>query len=368
MADTDSEKTEQPTAKRLEETRAKGNIARSVELSGAGLLLGGTAILSLMAPDIAGFLSQEMRSWLYRAGADVAHAGGADIVAGVTALGWRVLGQLVLVCGALALVSAAIGAGQARGVLATEALGIKFERINPLTNLKNMLGIRAVANVVKSVAKLVIIAAVAWGVSGGMWTDVLALAQQGPMALVTLVRDHAFTLLWRVGLAWGILAGADYAFEWWRWKHGLMMTKQEIKEESKAAEGDPLIKSRLRSAARALARKRMLADVPKADVVIVNPIHIAVALRYDPSVFPAPYVVAIGLRKVAERIKAIAYENGVPVIENKPVARALLAANVQPGTMIPVDLYVAVAEVLAFVMRQRERFGKSWAGSSIVDD
>ena len=364
----DSEKTEEPTGKRLEETRAKGNIARSTELSGAGLLLGGTAIIALMAPDIAGFMAQEMRGWLYRAGADVAGAGNDDLVAGVTALGWRLLGQLVLVCGAMTLVTLAIGAGQSRGILTTQALAPKWERLDPITNLKNLLGLRAVATVVKSIAKLVIIGAAAWSVTDGMWIDILALAQQGPAALVALVRDHALALLWRVGIAWAVLAVADYGFEWWRWKKGLMMTKQEVKEENKAAEGDPLIKQRLRSAARTLARKRMLADVPKADVVIVNPIHIAVALRYDPSVFPAPFVVAIGLRKVAERIKAIAYEHGVPVIENKPVARALLAANVQPGTMIPVDLYVAVAEVLAFVLRQRERFGAAWAGTSIVDD
>ena len=366
MADDGQEKTEQPTGKRLSEAFAKGNLPRSAEVSSAALLLGGTAVLSMQLPRIAGFLVEEFRSWLWRAGADVRR--GEDLVAAVVALGWRTLALLALVCGMLATVSLVAGAAQARGKFATQALGPKWERLNPLTNLKRIVGTDGVATLLKQLAKLVIITAVAWSASDGVWLDVLALAQRGPMALVELVREHAFRLLWRVGLAWTVLAAADYGWAWWKWKQGIMMTKEEVKEESKSQEGNPLIKSRIKSAARALARKRMLADVPKADVVVVNPVHIAVALRYDASVFPAPYVVAIGQRKIAEKIKAIAYESGVPVIENKPVARALLAANVQPGTMIPVELYVAVAEILAFVMRQRERFGARWAGTSIVDD
>ncbi|MCU0627136.1 MAG: EscU/YscU/HrcU family type III secretion system export apparatus switch protein [Gemmatimonadaceae bacterium] len=289
-------------------------------------------------------------------------------MAGVTQLGWRTLAQVATIVAAITLVPLVVGAGQARGILSTQPLAPRWEKLSPVANAKRIWGMQAIANALKSVIKLVIIGAVAWSATDGVWGDVLALAQRGPMALVLLVREHAFTLLYRVGLAWLVLGVADYAWEWWRWKKGLMMTKQEVKEENKAAEGDPLIKQRLRSAARALARKRMLAEVPQADVVVVNPIHIAVALRYDPSKFPAPYIVAIGQRKVAERIKAIAFEAGVPVVENKPVARALLAANVQPGTMIPVELYVAVAEVLAFVMRQKERFGSRWAGTATVDD
>jgi flagellar biosynthetic protein FlhB len=366
MADADSEKTEEPTGKRLGETRSKGNIPRSAELSGAALLLGGGMILSAMLPGIAGFLVEEMRAWLWRAGADVHR--GEDLVASVTALGWRVLWQVSAVSGALALVSFATGAAQARGLFTFEPLAPKWDRLNPVAGLRKLLGVQSLVTLLKSVVKLVIIGAVAWGAADGVWADVVTLAQRGPMALVLLVREHAFTLLFRVGIAWAALAAADYGWEWWRWKKGLMMTKQEVKEEAKSAEGDPLIKQRLRSAARALARKRMLADVPKADVVVVNPIHIAVALRYDPSQWPAPFVVAIGQRKMAEKIKAIAYESGVPVIENKPIARALLAANVQPGTMIPVELYVAVAEILAFVMRQRDRFGSRWAGTALVDD
>ncbi len=141
------------------------------------------------------------------------------------------------------------------------------------------------------------------------------------------------------------------------------MTKEEVKQESKETDGDPLLKQRMRSAGRALARKRMFHEVPTADVVVTNPTHIAVALRYQPERSPAPLVVAMGERKVAERIKALAHSAGVPVIENKPLARAL-KATARLGQPIPVELYVAVAEVLAFVMRQRAARGPDWARSA----
>jgi flagellar biosynthetic protein FlhB len=159
-------------------------------------------------------------------------------------------------------------------------------------------------------------------------------------------------MLRTAGIAYLALAAADYAWQLWRHEKGLRMTKEEVKQEFKNSEGDPMVKQRMRSVARQRARQQMFKDVPKADVVLVNPVHIAVALRYEPSIAPAPYVVALGRRKVAERIKQIAYESGVPVVENVPLARALIAA-VKLGQMIPTELYLAVAEVLAFVMRKR---------------
>jgi flagellar biosynthetic protein FlhB len=159
------------------------------------------------------------------------------------------------------------------------------------------------------------------------------------------------------GLSYLGLAVVDYLWQWWRTEQSLRMSKEEIKQESRQSEGDPLVKQRMRSMGRALARRQMFRDVPKADVVITNPTHIAVALRYDPDVAPAPIVVAIGQRKVAQRIKEIAREHGIPTIENRPLARALLA-SCKVGTMIPGELYVAVAEILAFVFRRRVARGQ----------
>jgi flagellar biosynthetic protein FlhB len=142
----------------------------------------------------------------------------------------------------------------------------------------------------------------------------------------------------------------------------MKMSKQEVKEEAKSQEGNAEMKSRRRQVARERIRRAMFAAVPKADVVIVNPIHIAIAIKYDPMVAPAPMVVALGQRKIAERIKELAFQHNVPVIENIPLARALFAVT-KVGTMIPVDMYIAIAEVLAFVMRQRERYGSKWRGT-----
>ena len=142
------------------------------------------------------------------------------------------------------------------------------------------------------------------------------------------------------------------------------MTKDEVKQEMKQNDGDPQIKQRRRAVARSYARRPMMKDVPKADVVIVNPTHIAIAIKYDPTIAPAPIVLAIGQRKIAERIKAIAAESGVPMVENKPLARALLK-TAKVGTLIPYELYMAVAEVLAYVVRTRGHRG-SWQGSTVA--
>jgi len=164
------------------------------------------------------------------------------------------------------------------------------------------------------------------------------------------------------GLMYLVLAAADYGWQRFRTFEDLKMTKQEVKDEAKQQEGNAEMKSRRRQVARERIRRAMFAAVPKADVVIVNPVHIAIAIKYDPAVAPAPYVVAVGERKIAQRIKELAFQAGVPVIENKPLARAMIKL-VKVGTMIPVEMYLAVAEVLAFVMRQRERYGAGWRGT-----
>ncbi len=142
------------------------------------------------------------------------------------------------------------------------------------------------------------------------------------------------------------------------------MSKEEVKQENKQQNGDPHVKHRRRQIARSYARRQMMRDVPKASVIIVNPTHIAIAIQYDPALAPAPIVLAMGQRLVAERIKAIALESGVPIVRNVPVARALIK-TARVGTMIPVDLYMAVAEILAYVLRSRDSRG-SWAGSAMA--
>ena len=366
MSDSGEEKTEEPTGKRLEEAREKGNIPKTVELATAATLFGAALIFTSVAPHMGRYLQEVMTTTLFNAGAN--HREPQDLLFDVIGLGWRSLAELLLLLASFAAIAFIATALQARGVLSTKTIEPSFAKINPLTNLKRVFGTQGLAELAKSILKLIIIGSVVYSVVDDVWRDVLSVAQHGPMGVATLFQVHATALLRKTGIVFLALAGADYAFQWWRWHKGVMMTKQEVKEESKAAEGDPMIKSRIRSAQRAMARKRMMADVATADVVIVNPVHIAVAIKYDPMVAAAPVIVAIGQRMVAEKIKKLAFEHGVPIIENIPVARALLASKAQPGTQIPIEMYVAVAEVLAFVMRQKARFGGSWMGTHTVDD
>lgn len=365
MADSDLEKSEPASPKKRQEAMDEGQIPRSQELGVAASLLGGALILNLGGPALGGMLRETMGNGLWIAGASAAVADADAASATVQQVGWKALAALAMVLVAFAIVSLAVNAMQARGVFSLKPITPDFNRLNPLQGIKRVLGVQSVAELVKSLVKLVI---VGWAVRkalGSAWTDVLALPQQAPVALIQVVVRYSVDLLETAGFAYLALAAADYGWATWRHEKQLMMTKEEVKQESKQSEGDPMVKHRQRSLARQRLRKRMLADVRNADVVVVNPVHIAVALRYDALVAPAPVVLAIGQRLVAQKIKELAYEAGIPVIENKPLARALLAAKVEPGAMIPAELYVAVAEVMAFVFRRRTT-ARGWAGSAVA--
>lgn len=348
----DTEKTEAPTPKKRQDAREEGQVPRSQELGVAVLLVVSAWMLGAAGPKLGAALVGVMGSGLAALG-----GGPLDARSAATMLQesvWMAAGGTLPLLLALTATGALVGAAQARGVVSTKSMAPKWERIDPISNGKRMLGAQPWIDLLKSILKLVIVGMAVRGTLTEAWSDVLALGQQGPIAMLYVVKAHAHRLMMDAGIAYLCLAAADYGWQWWQHEQQMRMSREDVKQEMKQSEGDPLLKARMRAAGRALARKMMLADVPKADVVITNPTHIAVAIKYDPSKAPAPYVLAIGQRKVAQRIKAVAKEAGVPMIENRPLARALLA-SAQVGTMIPPDLYVAVAEVLAFVMRQRGR-------------
>jgi flagellar biosynthetic protein FlhB len=361
MADSDSgEKTEEPTGKRVEEARNKGQIAKSPELTTAAFLFGSTVTLSFAGPPLWRFLLDTMGQGLATA-ANQEHAG-LDAIPWLQTLGFRAIVAMLGFAGAMAVIAIAVQAAQAGGIITTEALQPNFQRINPLKNLGRLGGKQAWVELAKAMLKLCIVSWAVYATLSDAWPAIQGLALQSPLSLMDIVRDYGVGLLKNAGLMFLALAGADYAWQRYSTHEQLKMSKQEVKEEAKSQEGNAEMKSRRRQVARERIRRAMFAAVPKADVVIVNPVHIAVAIKYDPMVAPAPMVVAIGQRKIAQRIKELAFQHGVPVIENKPLARALLA-TAKVGTVIPVDMYLAVAEVLAFVMRQRERYGKKWRGT-----
>ena len=350
MAENEQEKTEAPTQRRRDEARDEGRIPKSQELATALLLCTAALALTVAGPALGRAMLDVFGVGLSMGAAPNMDATSA--VRHVQRLGWRTLAAMAGVLGAMTMAALVIGAAQARGTFTVKTLAPKFERLDPMQNAKRVFGLQGWVELLKALVKMLIVGWAVYRTLGAAWGDLTALPQQSPAALLEIIRRYSVGLLLNAGLAYLALAAADYAFQLWQHEKSLRMSKEELKQEMKNSDGDPMVKHRMRSLARQRLRQQMFRDVPKADVVLVNPTHIAIALKYDPAVAPAPYVIAMGSRKVAERIKKIAFESGVPVIENKPVARALIA-SAKVGMMIPTELYLAVAEVLAFVIRSR---------------
>lgn len=352
--ESEAERTEEATPKRRDDAREEGRIPKSQELTVAISLLGSAAVLSGMAPMAGKALTEIMGSGLANIGTVQIDGQSAPLILRdlMARAGSATLGLVA----AMAVGTLSIAALQARGVVTFKPLAPKFSRINPGENIKNLVGMKPIIELLKSLGKIAIIGAAVYGSVKAALPDAIALSQESQLGFLFVVKRYAVRMLSTAGAAYLALAAADYVWQWWQLEKSLRMTKEEVKQEMKQNDGDPHIKQRRRSIARQYARKQMMKDVPKADVVIVNPTHIAIAIKYDPDLAPAPIVLAIGMNKVAERIKEIAKEAGVPMVENRPVARALLK-SARVGTMIPYELYMAVAEVLAFVLRTRGRLG-----------
>lgn len=363
MAENESgEKTEEPTGKRLEDAREKGQIAKSPEFVTAAFLLGSLMVFSFAGPPLWRFLVETMGGTLATAG-DASHEG-PGLITYLQAVSFRVVVSIVSAMASLSVIAIAVQAMQTGGLLTTKTLEPKFERLNPLTNVKRLLGLQGWIELSKGLLKMAIVSYAVYATLADAWPDIQALAlSPSPMALMELVNEYGFALLKNAGMMFLVLALADYGWMRWKTNEDLKMTKQEVKEEMKSQEGNAEMKGRRRQVARERIRRAMFANVKSADVVLVNPTHIAIAIKYDPAVAPAPYIVALGERKIAQRIKELAFQHGVPVIENKPLARALIKVA-KVGTMIPVEMYLAVAEVLAFVMREKQKYGAKWRGTA----
>lgn len=361
MSDTsNAERTEEASQQKQDNARDEGRIPKSAELTVAVLLIGSALVINTVGASLG--------TTVFHLGGDIlASAGTVEMDAGTATvmirdIGWRVVGALGAFLCAMGAVALAISSAQARGVLSLKPMTPNFGKLNPLTNAKRMLGMQAPIDLAKSLGKLGLVGGVVYTALRAAMPDALRLAQMSPVALLPMVRSYSVNLLMTAGFAYIALAGGDYLWQWWSFKKDLRMSKEEVKQENKQQEGDPHIKSRRRQIARSYARRQMMKDVAKADVIIVNPTHIAIAIKYDPMLAPAPIVLALGERLVAERIKALALEAGIPIVQNIPVARALIK-TAKVGTMIPVELYLAVAEILAYVIKTRGTRG-SWIGSA----
>jgi flagellar biosynthetic protein FlhB len=350
----DQGKTEKPTPGRLVEVRNRGDSPLSRELVQGGVLL------------LAAILLLWLGGWLIESFGQVMRFGfnldmrdrQLDQVGGACAELWRAAMVIVPPFAVLVLVlfvaAASIGYGQIGFKWSREAVGFKIEKLNPFTNFKRFVSLQSLVRTGFAIIKLAIIVAVLWVVLASRLPILLHLHELPFAAAAGEIGDLTLTLLLWIGAIVTAIACVDLAWQRFDFTKRNMMTRQEVTDERKRSEGDPTMKARQRSARNELLRQRMMAEIPRADVVIINPTHFSVALRYDKQRAPAPIVVAKGVDEMALKIRALARESNVPLMEDPPLARALYRA-VKVGQSVPEKFYQAVATVLGHVYRLKGR-------------
>jgi flagellar biosynthesis protein FlhB len=344
------ERTEQATPQRREKARETGQVARSMELNSAVMILLGCASLLALGPHIVGNTEDMMRYLL----ANAASIGTSNTDFSLIYSDQLVKFLIILgpVFAALVVIGFVSNIAQVGFKVSPKALEPKLEKLNFIQGIGKLFTMRSLVIGARDTLKLTIISVVAYKVVKSESDQFFALADMSVPQLAATIGKIALLIAIKIGVAILVLAILDYLYQKWDFEKSIRMSIQEIKEEYKDTEGSPQIKSRVRQIQREMARKRMMDDVPKADVVITNPTHYAVALKYDLSQMNAPYVVAKGQNLIAQRIKQIAIDNEIPVIEDRQLAQALFKLC-DVGQMVPQSLYRAVAEVLAYVYRLR---------------
>lgn len=346
------EKTEPATEKKLSDARKKGQVAKSREVANAFGILAlflvlkfwvghmGTQFLEVFSaiynriPESVvgwnGFMPQNDMQLLFR-----------EMLYQVIYL----IAPIIIIAFIVAFLSDVI---QVKWKLAPEAMKPKGSNINPISGFKRIFSVNSLVELIKSLAKIGLITYIVYDYLQDKWTYLFALYNMSLMEVLQLLATIVTDMGIRIALVYMIIALADYIYQKVKFSRDMRMTKQEVKEEFKQSEGDPQIKGKIKQKMREVSQRRMMQALPQADVVITNPTHYAVAIKYDPDVADAPIVIAKGEDYLAQRIKEVAKEHSVEIVENKPLAR-MLYANVEVGEMVPPELYQAVAEVLAFV-------------------
>jgi len=342
------ERTEKPTARRRRKAREEGQVLQSKEISSAILLLLAFYLLkyfgSYMYHNMASFMKKVMTEYISKdnilEGANL-----WNLFIEVMVLLLKTVAPIIGIIFATGLI---ISYAQVGFLFTTKTLQPKLGKLNPIHGFKRMFSVHAVFELVKSLIKVVIVTYVAYSYVKDETSKILLMMDMDMVQITAYMGDLLIGIALKMGMALIILGCIDYFFQWRRHEKSLMMTKEEVKEEFKQIEGNPQIKSRIKQKQREISLRRMMSEIPKADVVITNPTHFAVALKYDADVAPAPVVIAKGQDYIAQRIKEIAKEHQVEIVENKLLARALYEST-EIGETIPPELYQAVAEVLAFV-------------------
>ena len=351
----EAEKTEKATPKKRRDAREEGQVLHSREVTAASILL--ATFLVLKAYGKYGFTY--LMGYMTRVYKNIENIDQLfyedNLMIGFTKTVGVFFGLAIPILITAFIVALAINYLQVGFLFTTKPLKIKLNRINPTEGFKRLFSKRALMELLKSVLKILLIGYSAYSFFKKNITRIIALPGLKPTIILKNIADISFSFGIRIIGVLTVLAFLDYLFQWREYEKNLMMTKQEIKEEYKQTEGDPLVKSKIREKQRKIAMSRMIQEVPKADVIITNPTHIAIAIKYDREMYHAPYILAKGVDLIAENIKKIGKEHSIPVVENKPLARALYD-YVDIGDVIPEELYEAVAEVLAYVYSLKDNY------------
>ncbi|MBW1680304.1 MAG: flagellar biosynthesis protein FlhB [Deltaproteobacteria bacterium] len=348
------EKTEPATPKKRSEARKKGQVAKSREISSVAVLVTGTIYLFFGAKGLTEDMARVIK-------------GAFDMIPGVcsgqiglfhvlTGFVWAFFGMVLPFMMALSVAAVLSNYAQTGFLWTVEPLAPKASKINPIQGVKRLFSKRSLVELGKSLAKIGIVGWAAFSTVKDALDDLVQLSYQGREQILGLLGSTAFEVIVRSCCVIVVLAVLDYMYQKWEYEQNLKMTKQEVKEELKQTEGDPLIKGRIRSIQLEKARRRMMEEVKRADVVITNPRHLAVAIRYDPETMTAPVVAGKGADAVAFRIRALAGERDIPIVENKLLAQNLYR-SVDIGEEIPSHFYRAVAEILAYVYSLKKKVG-----------
>lgn len=350
MSENDQERTEQASSRKREQAAQEGRTAVSKELASLFVVVSSVVVLYFAGVWIAAGAADLMKTSFAAFDGEFTVKSMGDLF---SSLSYRFL-LLMLPALAIPAIGALSYVLQNGFRLTGKGLTPDFSKIDPVAGAKRLLSVNSVAELVKAVLKISVLTYVVFVTVKAEWMTIPQLMGMDLGSSASYMASVTIRIMTKTVWVVAVIAILDFAYQKWSFEKSIRMSREELKEEAKELEGDPLVKARIRSIQRELARKRMMADVPKADVVVTNPTHLAVAIRYDRSKANAPIVVAKGAGLVAQKIREIAKANNVPVLENKPLARTLFKL-VSIGSEIPADLYKAVAEILAYVYRLKNK-------------
>ncbi|AFH50229.1 Flagellar biosynthetic protein FlhB [Ignavibacterium album JCM 16511] len=347
MAEFDGqEKTEQPSSKKLDEARRKGMVAKSIEVNSLLIVVAGLITIFLLQS----YIGQRMGTFTINIFNSLDTLPKKISLLPNLAFDWYMYFFSVLapIMTAIVIVALASNIAQVGFKLSPEALTPKFSKLNPASGIKRIFSSKSLVEVFKTLLKFFVIAFFTYLILSDLIVASAYLDNLNPSELIIFMIDNAFSLLWKIALLYAVIAVIDFVYQRFKFRKDMMMTKQEVKEEMKQLEGDPHVKGRIRKAQMQAAQQRMMANLPTADVVITNPTHYAVALKYDMTKDSAPEVIAKGVDLLAQKIKKVAAEHNIPLHEDRELARALYKMC-DVGDKIPPSLFKAVAQVLAYV-------------------